>query len=70
MKTVNVGNFRRPAKIFAGVAKFHNPCKKKLRKGCEISHSLASEFDTKLQSAITFSSKLRLMRSWILRKAL
>ena len=28
MKKENAGNFCKPAKIFARVAKFHNPCKK------------------------------------------
>ena len=52
MKTMNVGKFRKPAKIFARVAKFRR--------------APAFEFCTELQSAINFSSKLRFMRSWTL----
>ena len=59
-KRENVGNFRKLAKIFAGVAKF----KKK------ISQSPASEFYTKFQSTITFSSELQFACSWTLRKDL
>ena len=62
-KTENAGNFHKPGKIFARVMKFRNPCEIFFCRGCEISHISAPEFDTKIQSAITFSSKLRFARS-------
>ena len=68
MKIENARKFHKPAKIFAGVAKFCNPCEKipqppaKFRSPLRNFAESTPEFYAKLQSTITFSSELRFTR--------